>query len=102
MDDLISRLQKLGDGEHDDLDVAHEALAEIVRLRMELAAMPATQEQQSVPLDLAAAAKQLRIIRSGACPTTESGWRADAMYVAKAALRSLNNPSVAEPMTDDE
>lgn len=89
--DLISRLQRLGDGEHDDLDVAYEALEEIVRLRMELATLPAAKEQQSVSLDLAAAAKQLRIIRAGSCQTTEAGWMADALYVTKAALREANN-----------
>lgn len=31
---LISLLQKLGDAEHDDLSVAHDAIAEIVRLRL--------------------------------------------------------------------
>ena len=35
--DLIARLQRLGDCEHSDLEVAHEALAEIVRLRIALA-----------------------------------------------------------------
>lgn len=34
MSDLISNLQRLGDAEHDDLSVAHDALAEIVRLRI--------------------------------------------------------------------
>lgn len=34
MTDLLSNLQLLGDAEHDDLSVAHDALAEIVRLRM--------------------------------------------------------------------
>ena len=34
MSNLISNLQRLGDAEHDDLSVAHDALAEIVRLRI--------------------------------------------------------------------
>lgn len=34
MSDLISNLQRLGDADHDDLSVAHDALAEIVRLRI--------------------------------------------------------------------
>lgn len=34
MSDLISNLQRLGDADHDDLSVAYDALAEIVRLRI--------------------------------------------------------------------
>lgn len=33
---LISLLQKLGDAEHDDLSVAHDAITEIVRLRLSI------------------------------------------------------------------
>lgn len=34
--DLIASLQRLGDAEHDDLSVAHDALAEIIRLRLDV------------------------------------------------------------------
>lgn len=34
--DLLASLQRLGDAEHDDLSVAHDALAEIVNLRAEV------------------------------------------------------------------
>lgn len=34
MNNLLANLQRLGDAEHDDLSVAHDALAEIVRLRL--------------------------------------------------------------------
>src|SRR5690606_4193470 len=37
--DLIALLQRLGDGEHDDLEVAHDALAEIINLRLQRAAL---------------------------------------------------------------
>lgn len=36
MSDLIKRLQKLGDCEHDDVSVAYDAIEEIVRLRLKL------------------------------------------------------------------
>lgn len=36
MSDLIASLQRLGDAEHDDLSVAHDALAEIMRLRLDV------------------------------------------------------------------
>ncbi len=36
MVDLIASLQRLGDAEHDDLSVAHDALAEIMRLRLDV------------------------------------------------------------------
>lgn len=35
--DLLEALQRLGDAEHDDLEVAHDVLAEIVRLRLRVA-----------------------------------------------------------------
>lgn len=35
MSDLIALLQGLGDSTHDDLSVAHDALEEIIRLRLE-------------------------------------------------------------------
>jgi hypothetical protein len=34
MNDLLKNLQDLGDAKHDDLTVAHDALAEIVNLRL--------------------------------------------------------------------
>jgi|LakMenE27Jul10ns_1017307.scaffolds.fasta_scaffold16339_1 Zn-dependent oligopeptidase len=37
MSNLLENLQALGDAEHDDLSVAHDALAEIVKLRLEKA-----------------------------------------------------------------
>lgn len=37
--DLLALLQRLGDGEHDDLSVAHDALAEIINLRLQRAAL---------------------------------------------------------------
>lgn len=37
MTDLIANLQRLGDMEHDDLSVAHDALSEIIKLRLEKA-----------------------------------------------------------------
>ena len=51
MSDLITTLQKLGDTEHDDLSVAYDALAEIVRLRI------LTSEQQDEIERLTAALK---------------------------------------------
>lgn len=39
MSDLIANLQRLGDYEHDDLSVAFEALAEIIKLRLERSAL---------------------------------------------------------------
>jgi hypothetical protein len=39
MSDLIANLQRLGDEEHDDLSVAFEALAEIIKLRLERSAL---------------------------------------------------------------
>ncbi len=32
--DLLANLQRLGDAEHDDLSVAHDALSEIIELRL--------------------------------------------------------------------
>ena len=37
--DLIALLQRLGDGEHDDLSVAHDAIEEIINLRLQRAAL---------------------------------------------------------------
>lgn len=39
--DLVALLQRLGDGEHDDddLSVAHDAIAEIINLRLQRAAL---------------------------------------------------------------
>jgi len=37
MDSLIKSLQDLGDAEHDDVSVAHDALSEIMRLRLIIA-----------------------------------------------------------------
>lgn len=45
MSDLIRLLQGLGDAAHDDLEVAYDAIAEIVRLREELSAATAELEQ---------------------------------------------------------
>lgn len=53
MSDLIRLLQGLGDAEHDDLDVAYDALAEIVRLREDLADATAEIEQMRSELDMA-------------------------------------------------
>ena len=41
MSDLIANLQRLGDGEIDDLEIAHEALCEIVAMRLRIAELEA-------------------------------------------------------------
>ena len=48
MSSLIQQLQWLGDGMHDDLSVAYDALEEIVRLRLGVVAKDAEIEQEEV------------------------------------------------------
>jgi hypothetical protein len=48
MDSLIKSLQDLGDAKHDDLSVAHDALSEIMRLRLVIALI-----REFKPLDAA-------------------------------------------------
>ncbi len=45
MGDLLKNLQRIGDCELDDITVAHEALAEIVDLRLRIAELEAVAEK---------------------------------------------------------
>lgn len=46
MSDIIHRLNALGDSEHDDLEIAHEAAEEIIALRLEVARLSDELEQE--------------------------------------------------------
>lgn len=63
-DDLIKLLQQLGDAEHDDLSVAHDALAEIVRLRMDYAEVVEQNERLH---------QEIQRLKGG-CPHGSVGW----------------------------
>lgn len=67
--DLIARLQALGDAEHYELDVAHEALEEILYLRMAKVALESERDRYKALAGelaeaLAEAAGELHSVRS--------------------------------------
>ena len=87
--DLIALLQRLGDGEHDDLSVAHDALAEIINLRLQRAALLDCAEA------LAEVTATLAWQAHGECRATDRPIlsSADAVAMGKNALARLNGDS---------
>lgn len=77
--DLLALLQRLGDGEHDDLSVAHDALAEIINLRL----------QRVVLLDCAEALRAL-LSYTKACEELLNVMPAGQIHIAEEALAKLN------------
>lgn len=99
MVDLIASLQRLGDAEHDDLSIAHDALAEIMRLRLDVVEKQDEIERLRAALIAAMEIVQRERVRiaynaKGAPPAIEIGYadilhRLDAVIAqAEAALGS--------------
>lgn len=93
-DDLLGRLQQLGDAEHDDCSVAYDAIEEIERLRLEQAEHGVTTVHVTLRDHFAAAALQGII----ACPISSGSFMdlAAEAYEYADAMLDVRNEATAD------